>query len=242
MMACFTTKITGTSDAVMDEYAYNKWPYLRKRVAPVYCGFDTEKFSYATKYKDQICREMGWNKNAKIALFAGRIGQQDYDTAQNQKNPVFAYQMATYLVNKSNEWHFIFAGFKGRTGEEMEAETQKKNLGEKIRFLGLRADMSQLMSAADLLVFPSLWEGLGMVAVEAQASGLPVLMSDSIPKEAIIDSGLVHIKNLNEGPEKWAEYALTTIQYADRTNYVSKVKESPFAIPISMKNLALLYS
>ncbi|MBK6388957.1 MAG: glycosyltransferase [Saprospiraceae bacterium] len=60
------------------------------------------------------------------------------------------------------------------------------------KLLGLRKDIPLLMSAADVLLFPSLWEGLGMVAVEAQAAGLKVVAADNLPDEAFI------IKELEE--------------------------------------------
>ena len=92
--------------------------------------------------------------------------------AANQKNPEFAFEVAKKLVTNYRGWNFLFVGFKGNTGEMMENELQASQLKTKIAFLGIRHDIPRIMSASDVFVFPSLWEGLGMVAIEAQCTGL----------------------------------------------------------------------
>ncbi len=240
LMARHTSKITGTSNAVMDEYGYDKKPFIEKRIAPAYCGFDTNKFVFDEEAKAAITTELGWISDVKIALFVGRIGLQSYDTAANQKNPQFAFEVAMKLVTNYPGWNFLFVGFKGHTGERMEKELQDAQLNNRIKFLGVRHDIPRIMSAADVFVFPSLWEGLGMVAVEAQCTGLSVLMSDSVPREAIVTE-LVKIKKLNDGPAGWAEVITQLPSVADRKKYAGMVKSSPFSIENSVNRLLSLY-
>jgi glycosyltransferase EpsF len=241
LMARYSTKITGTSDAVMNEYGYNKNPFKIKRTYPAYCGFDTNKFRFGQNAKQAICNDLNWQLSDKIALFAGRIGLQHYDTAANQKNPAFAFAIAKYLVAGYPGWKFIFVGHKGETGALMEEETIERNLDSKIKFLDIRHDISQIMSAADVFVFPSLWEGLGMVAVEAQCSGLKVIMSDSVPKEAIVCPALVSVKKIEEGTAAWAQAIATTKLDHDRIIYADEVGKSPFSIDHSVERLMGLY-
>ncbi|HUQ66873.1 MAG TPA: glycosyltransferase [Flavitalea sp.] len=241
LMASYATKITGTSDAVMDEYGYDKQPFKIKRTAPAYCGFDTNKFIFRQSAKQIICKELNWDTSAKIALFAGRIGVQRYDTAANQKNPAFAFAIAKHLVLNNSEWNFIFVGQKGDTGACMEEETIEENLENRIKFLDIRHDIPQIMSASDALVFPSLWEGLGMVSVEAQCSGLKIIMSDTIPAEAIICPDLITVKKIDEGPAAWAEAIATTQLNKERMKYAGEISRSPFSIENSVKRLTRLY-
>lgn len=240
LMSTRTSKITGTSNAVMDEYGYDKKPFVEKRTAPAYCGFDTNKFVFNENAKATITTELRWENDVKIALFVGRIGLQSYDTAANQKNPQFAFEVAQKLVTNYPEWNFLFVGFKGDTGEKMEKELLDAQLSSRIKFLGIRHDIPAIMCAAEVFVFPSLWEGLGMVAVEAQCTGLSVLMSESVPREAIVTE-LVKIKKLDDGPASWAEIITQLPTITNRKRYARVVQSSPFSIENSVKRLLSLY-
>jgi len=241
LMARYATKITGTSDAVMDEYGYNKGNFKRKRTFPAYCGFDTNKFNYNSKSKQKLCQELHWNESANIAIFVGRIGLQHYDTAANQKNPEFAFEIAKQLVSAHQQWNFIFVGYKGETGTRMEKETVTKKLDNRIKFLDIRRDIPDLMSASDVFIFPSLWEGLGMVAVEAQCSGLNVVMTDTVPREAIVCSDLVTIKTVDEGPAAWVNAITSLSLKGNREKYAAKIRQSPFSIENSVARMLSLY-
>jgi glycosyltransferase involved in cell wall biosynthesis len=86
-------------------------------------------------------------------------------------------------------------------------------------FLGLRDDVAQLMTAFDVMILPSRFEGIPVTAVEAQASGLPVLASDAVPGETKILSSFEELP-LRAGPKIWAERALQKAeQPVDRSTY-----------------------
>ena len=92
--------------------------------------------------------------------------------------------------------------------EKMQVKAQTMGIAEQVRFLGIRSDVADLMQAMDVFVFPSLYEGLPVTMVEAQAAGLPCMISDQVPPECIITEGLVDITPLAESPENWAERIL----------------------------------
>lgn len=244
-IALLGTTITGASNGVMDEYGYNKWPYSKKRVNPAYCGFNVNQFLYNEDKRKEIRTELGWkDETIKIALFVGRIGLDADANAVNEKNPSFAFSIAQQLVHENKEWRFLFVGYKGVQGSAMEEKLRNIGLADKIKFLGLRRDVPAIMSASDVLVFPSLWEGLGMVVVEAQASGLPVVMSDTIPKESVINKEFVKIERLNNNIEEWVK-AIKNISEKDtlgRVNRAEKIANSPFAIDHSVYNVLNLYA
>ncbi len=243
LMAWLATTITGTSNAVMNEYGYDKNPFKKKRGQPAYCGFETEKFVYNQDEGRKIKAGFGWKPEDRIALFAGRIGLHDYDKAANQKNPGFAFNMAKQLVKAGANCHFIFAGFKGTLGAAMEKEVEESGLKDRIKFVGISHEMPALFSAADVLVFPSLWEGLGMVVVEAQSNGLPVIVSDTLPEEAFINPILITRKSLNKPVEEWVKAVLYTERAEEtvRKQYNIPIKESVFSIENSVQNLLSFY-
>ena len=134
-----------------------------------------------------------------------------------------------------------FVGYKGETGEKMENDLIDKKMDSLIRFAGIRRDIAAIMSACDVLVFPSLWEGLGMVAVEAQCSGLNVVMSDAVPDEAIVCKELVIKKNIREEASVWADSVAATEVKHDRRKYASVIAGSHFSIENSVSLLIHLY-
>ena len=75
-------------------------------------------------------------------------------------------------------------------------------------FTGQREDTARLYQAMDVFVFPSLYEGLGLVAIEAQLSGLPVLAADTVPREIVYDDSLVEFLPLSASADVWADKAL----------------------------------
>jgi glycosyltransferase EpsF len=242
LMALLATKITGTSNSVMDEYGYDRWPFRSKRVSPAYCGFNMKAFVYDPAARRDFFAEMRWDAGARVALFVGRIGLENLDTARNQKNPELAFALAKHLVTQDKNWKFLFVGFKGALGLQMEEEVKTLQLQDRIYFTGLRRDIPVLMSAADVLVFPSIWEGLGMVAVEAQANGLPVLASNTVPREAVIIPALVKMLSLEQPLAEWYDaIRKMPVEESSRTDYVELAARAPFSIESSVQYLANLY-
>ena len=243
LTALFATQITGTSDAVMDEYGYDKWPFSKKRVAPRYCGFKVQDFLFNETSKKKICEEFGWEESVHIALFIGRINEEASNKqAINQKNPQFAFNISNEICSKNDNWKFVFVGTRGKTAEKMVEEVAANKLSESIRFVGERRDIPTIMHAADILVFPSLWEGLGMVSVEAQAAGTFVLASENIPVEARLNDELFKVKLLSEGPENWADEVVKYKRiWGKSKEYNDMVMKSPFEIENSINNLIGLY-
>lgn len=239
----FSTAITGTSESVMVDYGYNQWPYSKKKKKPAYCGFDTSKFSYQEDAKKALCNELNWPLRIKIGLFIGRIGLQSFDVAKNQKNPEFAFELAKKLVKLDENWRFLFVGYKGTLGNHYEEILNKMKMSDSIKFLGIRNDIPRIMSASNVLVFPSFEEGLGMVAVEAQSTGLNVIMSANVPSEAIICNELVTVKDLKDGVDSWVNNLIEVVDNSkiDRNEYWEKAKKSPFSIENSISGLLKLY-
>lgn len=91
---------------------------------------------------------------------------------------------------------------------KMQAKARELGIADHVRFLGVRSDVADLMQAMDVFAFPSLYEGLPVTMVEAQAAGLPCIISDKVPPECILTEGLVDVMPLSAGTEAWADAIL----------------------------------
>lgn len=91
----------------------------------------------------------------------------------------------------------------------IERKIIKLRLQNSVVLLGVRSDIPQLLQAIDVFAFPSIYEGLGIVVIEAQAAGLPCVISDVVPSEVGI-TDLVKFISLKENPEYWAKEVITS--------------------------------
>ena len=112
--------------------------------------------------------------------------------------------------------HLVLVG-EGTLRQDIEDRIRIAGLGDKVHVLGLRSDIPRIMGALDLLLLPSLWEGLPVVTVEAQAAGVPCLVSDTVTPEADLTTGLVRFVSLRAGSERWAEECLAQMNCARPT-------------------------
>ena len=111
---------------------------------------------------------------------------------------------------------------------------------DQVIFAGVRSDVSRLMQAMDVFVFPSLYEGLPVTMVEAQASGVPCIISDHVSKECIVTRGLVTSKRLDESPEQWAKHILQQSRRS-RENHIEEIRTAGYDISTAAKQLESFY-
>jgi glycosyltransferase involved in cell wall biosynthesis len=239
LLAHLATHIIGTSRQVVSEYGFDDDRFKRVKRGAVHCGFDVARFQgdFDRSHED-ICKEFGWENTAIILLFVGRL-----NSNLNQKNPGFALEVAKECIFKNSEFRFLIAGDGEDVKMELEDRVKRWGLQESIRLIGPRTDIPRLMSGSNLFLFPSVAEGLGMVAVEAQAAGLRVLASDAVPRECEVVPDMVMFKPLDPGPSVWAEEAmrLLNLPRPDQSACNLTVRNSPFSIENSANELLNLY-
>jgi glycosyltransferase involved in cell wall biosynthesis len=245
LVARYATHITGTSRQVIAEYGFDASPFRRIPKAALHCGFDTARFlGDSTSSKTSIRHEFGWSEDTKIILFAGRIDQSlDLGHPQNHKNSGFAVSVGIECARRDPRMCMLLAGAPSPAVPDLEQRIIASGLEGRMRFAGIRKDIARIMLASDVLLFPSRGEGLGMVAVEAQAAGLPVLLSDAVPRECVVVPELVQFQRVEAGEAVWADDLL---QLAKRPSDIlganQKVAASAFSIASSADALLRLYS
>ena len=240
LVAIFATHSMGTSRQVLTEWGFDEPMFKRIEKGALHCGFDPNQFKGDRVLNHQrVCDEFAWPTSVKIMLFVGRLSSN-----YNQKNPAFAIEVAKACLARDPDIRLLMAGGGDHKIEELMAEIEKQGCSDEIRLIGERGDMARLLLGADLFLFPSVAEGLGMVAVEAQAAGLQVLASDSVPAECVVLSSMVTFKSLREDVSIWADEALRILaaprKDADKCNLA--VENSAFSIRNSAAALLDLYT
>lgn len=203
----------------------------------VYYAVDTERFLSAPLTREEFRRGLGFEVDAKILLFVGRLTE--------YKNPDFVIEILEHISHLDTTVVAIFAGVGNQAKVIIELAEQKL-LSERIRLLGFRNDVPHLMVNSDVLIWPSVEEpkeGLGLGVVEAQAAGLPILMSESVPAEAVVIPELVDVLPLSAGAGSWAR---KTLQILERPSLekewcVARIESSQFSMRAGVTNLMRLY-
>lgn len=193
-------------------------------------AIDVNKYVFSNEIRSKIRKELSIDENQ---LVIGHIGR--FDKAKNQ----------SYLVNVFEELHNADKNTKlvlvgtGENVESIKMQIKELNLENSIILTGVRSDVYDLLQAFDVFVFPSIYEGLPVTVIEAQASGLKCLLSDTITKEVDI-TGLVEYMSLNNSAEEWAEKILSIIPY-DRVNTSDKIISAGYDINTTAKQLTEFY-
>jgi glycosyltransferase involved in cell wall biosynthesis len=245
LVAKYATHITGTSRQSITEYGFDAPAFDRIPKAALHCGFDPMRFlGNPASAKLSVAREFEWPADATLILFAGRMDQSpDIGNPQNHKNSGFAVAVGIECARCDPRVRLLFVGAPSPAVPILEKRIAAAGFSERFRFTGIRRDVERLMLASDVLLFPSRAEGLGMVAVEAQAAGLPVLASSAVPRECAVVPNLIQFKEVAEGAAQWA---VELLRLSGRPRAVSeankKVAASPFAIRNSADALLALYT
>lgn len=128
-----------------------------------------------------------------------------------EKNHKFLIPIFEEVAKKQNA-HLILCGI-GELQEETKQLVQEKGLEDRVSFLGMRRDIPDVLQAMDVMVMPSLFEGLPFVLVEAQAAGVPCVVSNTVSKEAKLTDILEYV-SLDSPIGEWAEKILAYRSYA----------------------------
>lgn len=177
-------------------------------------------------------REKFRTGNKFVVITVGRISK--------QKNPFFAIDIFDHVSKKLPESEYWWVG-GGPQEKELKEYAEKKGLKGKVKFLGARTDAKDLYQAADCFFLPSLFEGLPVTAIEAQAFGLPCVLSDSITKE-LVYTDLVEYVSLKSSYEVWTNTIVDKKNIErERDGYWLKLKASIFSSEKAGENLTNYY-
>lgn len=195
-------------------------------------AIDTAAFRFDPEVRKKVREEL---RLAPDELAVGHVGR-----FYRQKNHGFAVRVFEAFHRLRPRTKLLLVG-EGDLMPHVRRQVEEAGLSGSVLFLGSRSDVPQLLSAMDMFLFPSQWEGLPVSFVEAQASGLPCLASDRVPREAAL-TDLVHFEPLGLAPAGWAARMESVAGLAaDRTLYADRVAAAGYDIGSNAAWLQQLY-
>lgn len=199
----------------------------------IHNAIDTNSYKFDIIKRNNVRREL----NLEHKFVVGHVGRFYY-----QKNHKFVINIF-YEVQKMEDNAVLLLVGDTVDDESFFIECKKLvkelKLDEKVKFLGMRSDVPDLMQAMDCFLFPSQFEGLGIVAIEAQTAGLRCYLSDIIPEEVKI-TDLVNFISLNESPKTWADKILENRNYK-RKDMTEKIKAGGYDIKTEIRKVEQFY-
>ncbi|APR27977.1 hypothetical protein BTW26_02645 [Pediococcus acidilactici] len=196
-------------------------------------GIDVKKFSFDHASRQVLRQKLGIEENKKVALVASRLVE--------QKNILRAVEILNEGINNKNlDYAFIIG--EGVLKPQLEDRLKRIN-NNRIRYMGLQKNVKDWLSMADVLLMPSLYEGLPYSVIESQTNGLPAVLSDTITKQVKL-TDLVSYLDLNEPDDVWAEELRKRIienSTKNRYLYNKEIDNTTFSIKNFKKQFLDLY-
>ena len=176
------------------KYTFGNRAYRQGKVHLLHNAVDLNVFCYSEKARYQIRKEFGIADDVKVVGLIGRFSE--------QKNHRFLIDVFNEYQKKCEKAVLMLVG-KGELENEIRQRVADCNITDKVIFTGVRSDVPDLLSAMDVFVMPSFYEGMPNTVIEAQATGLPCVIADTITREADI-TGLVKYLPLQD-TYKWVQ-------------------------------------
>ncbi|MBU5443473.1 glycosyltransferase family 1 protein [Paenibacillus sp. MSJ-34] len=195
--ACSTHMLGVSTAACKSLFGDDCFASGKVRIVPN--GIHTDKYLRLPEDKQQLRRKLGLPEDT---LLIGHVGR--FDPPKNHR---FLLRVFADLLARVPNAHLLLAG-DGPLRAEIEQTASRYGIEDRVLLLGVRDDVPDLLAAMDVFVFPSLYEGLGLAAIESQAAGVPSVIARTVPGEVDLGLGLIAFADLEERTDGWVEAIL----------------------------------
>jgi len=210
------------------------WLFRNRKFEIINNGKNFEEFEYNNIYR-KLIREKYKLEN-KIVL--GHVGTFNY-----QKNHEYLIDIFFKLNKKEKGKYKLVLLGDGVLQDQIKEKVKKLNLQDDVLFIGRTKQIPEWLSAMDIMIFPSRFEGFPNVLVEWQIAGLPCIISDKITKDVKLTT-LVQFESIDENTNTWVE-KVENIRIEDRNKnkqvILNQIREKGFDIKENAKNLEIIY-
>ena len=191
-------------------------------------AIDTKRYIYNEEKSLEMKEKLGVTDKFVI----GHVGR-----FRPQKNHSFIIDIFKEVCEKEPNSILLLVG-DGPLENDIKKKVNSLELEDKVKFLGARDNVNDLMQAMDVFVLPSLYEGFGIVLIEAQASGLKCVISESIPTDAIISKKVKQL-GLDDDISTWSKEILSS--KSERKEGIEDIEKSKYDIKSNAKWLENFY-
>ena len=203
---------------------------LAKKAFQMNNAIEVENFKFNVEVRNQKRAELNANKTINI-VNVGRFN--------TQKNQLFLLDIFAEIIKQNKNYQLFLVGL-GDLEAKLKQKVKDLNLQDKVHFLGLRNDVPELLQAMDVFLFPSLFEGFGISFLEAQASGIKCIVSETVALDSHLIQENVTIISLKENAKHWAK-RIVEINLSERKDVSEMIKKSGYDIKENAKELEEKY-
>lgn len=199
--------------------AAGEWAFAGRKFTVMKNAIDTTCYAFHSDIRVKIRNEFGLEDE----FLVGHVGRFD-----PQKNHEFLLNVFAEMKKHEPNAKLMLVG-GGELQKAVRAEVAQLGLSQDVIFTGVRTDVNELMQAMDVFVLPSLYEGFPVTTVEAQAAGLPCVISDKVPIECAIVDGLVKSVALSDDLSIWVD-ALQKAKNIERKDHTQEISEKGYDV------------
>ncbi|MCD8014690.1 MAG: glycosyltransferase [Lachnospiraceae bacterium] len=213
------------------EWLFGKKICFSDRYFNVRNAIDAKKYIYDENIAKSTREELGYSDEDFVIGHVGRLSE--------PKNHTFLIDVFAEVHKKDDKYKLLLVG-DGELRTEIEQKIKSLGLENFVQMTGTRSDVNRLMMAMDLFLFPSKWEGLGIVMIEAQATGCPCIASDVVPRETDLTKKNLYL-SLDDSSVVWADKIVGT-EKKKRENNCSLITGARYDIRASADWVQEFYS
>ena len=206
-----------------------KWLFGESDVKIIHNAVDYQKFQFNQARRDELRKELGLENK----LIIGNVGR-----FTNQKNHTFLVDIFQE-IHKQNENAVLMLVGIGEKEQEIRDKVETLGLTDCVKFMGFCNNTNELFWCMDVFLLPSLYEGLPIVGVEAQCTGLPCFMSKDVITDEVKIAQNVTFVELEKSPKEWAEIILNS-DLSRRDTY-EELKNAGYFIEQTVEELERFY-
>lgn len=219
---------------VAGKWLFGEKAFSNGKVTLLKNAIRTDKFRFSLKDREDLRKELGWQNQIVI----GHVGR--FDIPKNHDRMIDIFEK---LCEKNNHVKLCLVGPKEGLYEQILEKSRRKGLEDRICFAGKQENICRFLSAMDVFFFPSLFEGVPFALIEAQANGLPCVMSDAVSEEAVVFAERVKRLSLEEDNQTWADEILSagSLRREPADVIQKRLEEAHFDIKTEAQQLKKLY-